>query len=553
MLFYPSSCDCDSITSIVIPDSIRTIYGYLGSGAFSYAKNLKTVTIGNGLESCGGNAFPSSITAVYIHDLDAWCRVQFGLHFNTTHSINGGGFQSSNPLCGGGQLICNGELVTEVNIPDDVIDISCPFYRYTYLKKVTIPEGVKGIGLYSFVGCTSLTSVNIPSSVESISNLAFSGCTGLTEVNFTESYPYHYTNISDYAFQGCSSLKSVLIPRSVNVIGERSFYCDTIYGYKDTEAEKYANKYEIPFVEVEEPVRLIFSIANEEATVTELVGKPEEIEIPSVYNGYPVTKIGEKAFYDKKSLKRVIIPDSIVDISASAFEGCEMLTEVTIPGSVKKIYGSAFRLCGGLTNVNIESGVQYISSRAFEYCSGLTNITLPDTLTEIQWYAFSSCSNLTSVTLPDSNCLISPEAFYRCINLKSITIPAKITSIGSHAFGYNGNGYTYLKVPYFTVCGYNETEAERYAKDNMFSFVSLGDVPSDSILGDVNGDGEADTLDATLIQRYVTFVKVPYSDEVMMCGDTDGDGVLTVMDATFIQRYSTRIKVPYPIGEIKTA
>ncbi len=72
--------------------------------------------------------------------------------------------------------------------------------------------------------------------------------------------------------------------------------------------------------------------------------------------------------------------------------------------------------------------------------------------------------------------------------------------------------------------------------------------PKTIILGDVDGDEDATVLDATYIQRYVTFVKVPFTDEQMQTGDVDGDGDLTVVDATFIQRHATLVPVPYPIG-----
>lgn len=69
------------------------------------------------------------------------------------------------------------------------------------------------------------------------------------------------------------------------------------------------------------------------------------------------------------------------------------------------------------------------------------------------------------------------------------------------------------------------------------------------ILGDANGDGEVDAVDATIIQRCATNMAVPYPQETLMNGDIDGDGELTVVDATFIQRFCVNIKTPYPIGE----
>ena len=69
------------------------------------------------------------------------------------------------------------------------------------------------------------------------------------------------------------------------------------------------------------------------------------------------------------------------------------------------------------------------------------------------------------------------------------------------------------------------------------------------ILGDANGDGEVDAVDATIIQRCATNMAVPYPQATLMNGDIDGDGELTVVDATFIQRFCVNIKTPYPIGE----
>ena len=45
--------NCDSLEKVVIPDSVKTIYGDFGSyiPTFGDCDNLKTVVIGNGLES----------------------------------------------------------------------------------------------------------------------------------------------------------------------------------------------------------------------------------------------------------------------------------------------------------------------------------------------------------------------------------------------------------------------------------------------------------------------------------------------------------------------
>ena len=73
--------------------------------------------------------------------------------------------------------------------------------------------------------------------------------------------------------------------------------------------------------------------------------------------------------------------------------------------------------------------------------------------------------------------------------------------------------------------------------------------PKKILLGDADGNGVAEITDATIIQRCLSNMTVPYPKETLMNGDVDGDGILSVIDATFIQRYFAAFTVPYPINE----
>ena len=68
------------------------------------------------------------------------------------------------------------------------------------------------------------------------------------------------------------------------------------------------------------------------------------------------------------------------------------------------------------------------------------------------------------------------------------------------------------------------------------------------ILGDVDGDGEVTSLDATLIQRYDAGFNVPESFN-LAAADVDGDGNVTIIDVTIIQRYLAEMTVKFPVGE----
>ena len=68
------------------------------------------------------------------------------------------------------------------------------------------------------------------------------------------------------------------------------------------------------------------------------------------------------------------------------------------------------------------------------------------------------------------------------------------------------------------------------------------------ILGDADGDGEVNIIDATVIQRTLAGIALPSScDEE--AADVDGDGDVTIIDVTCIQRYLAGINVTYAIGE----
>ena len=187
-----------------------------------------------------------------------------------------------------------------------------------------------------------------------------------------------------------------------------------------------------------------------------------------------ITSIGNKAFYNCRSLNSVTLPESVTSIGENAFYYCTGLTAVTIPKNVTRIGSYAFYGCG-LRNVTISNGVTGIDSFAFAQCSSLESVTLPDSITSIEdgafsgckslmsvtipesvtsigWGAFSDCGSLRSVTIPEGVTSVAGDAFSGCGSLKSVTIPESVTSVGYHAF-YR-SGLTSVKIPeYVTSIG----------------------------------------------------------------------------------------------------
>ena len=220
---------CSSLTAINIP-SVTSI----GERAFDDCSSLTAITIPEGVTSIGDYAFEdcSSLTAVHISNIEAWCKITFENY-------------NSNPLYYAHNLYLNGELVTNLVIPEDVTSIGdYAFYQCSSLTDITLPEGVTSIGYNAFSGCSTLTAITLPEGVTSIGDYVFYGCSSLTSITLPEGVTYiaryafsdcssltaitipensQLTSIGWYAFSGCSSLTAITLPRSVKSIGSEAF------------------------------------------------------------------------------------------------------------------------------------------------------------------------------------------------------------------------------------------------------------------------------------------------------------------------------------------
>ena len=165
-------------------------------------------------------------------------------------------------------------------------------------------------------------------------------------------------------------------------------------------------------------------------------GVKGKIEIPSSYEGKPVTKIGDYAFSGCDGLTSVVVPDTVTEIGDCAFYGCYKMTSANIPANVTEIGYRAFDGCGALASLTLPHGLTLIEGGAFRGCSSLTEITIPEGVTAIRENAFSACHALTGITVPEGVTSVGENAFSSCFNLQSVSLPSTLTRIGSAAFSY---------------------------------------------------------------------------------------------------------------------
>lgn len=283
---------CTSLTRVDIPDSVTKIGDY----AFMKCESVVSVTIGSGLVTMGNMAFYNCYRVVEVYNLSA-----------LTIEKKSNGPNNCYLAAYAFDVYTSSDDESKLVETDD-----CVFYEdgdTVYLicytggsSDITLPDDFNSkaynINSYAFLNCTSLESISLSDGVESIGNSAF---------------------------QGCSSLGSITLPDSVESIGSGAFFnCAAL----------------------------------------------ESIKLPA-----GITTIGDSMFNNCYALESITLPDSVTgNIGARAFNGCKSLKSITLP-----------------------EGVTYIKEFAFNGCTTLKSVTLPATLSAIEVWAFGGCSALDTV------------------------------------------------------------------------------------------------------------------------------------------------------------
>ena len=162
---------------------------------------------------------------------------------------------------------------------------------------------------------------------------------------------------------------------------------------------------------------------------------------------YPVTVIGDKAFYECVDIESVVIPEGVISIGRDAFYKCNSLVEVKLPVTLQTIGVAAFSNCIRLTSIEIPDGITSIEEGAFNGCVRLTSIGIPDGITSIEEGMFANCHNLASIVIPDSVICIEDYAFASCWSLEEIKLSENLLSIGFEAFFGCSDSLKMVEIP----------------------------------------------------------------------------------------------------------
>lgn len=147
-----------------------------------------------------------------------------------------------------------------------------------------------------------------------------------------------------------------------------------------------------------------------------------------------VTQIGKEAFAACKSLKSIVITDSVQEIKDGAFQGTS-LSEIYWGNSVKILGKGSFRSTK-FTDLSLPSQIEYIGDEAFCFCGNLKTVKVPDNC-EVDYHAFVWCQGLEKFTF-GKNCKIHGGIFWNCSSLRTIVVGEGSISVNN---GNNGNDY----------------------------------------------------------------------------------------------------------------
>ena len=196
-----------------------------------------------------------------------------------------------------------------------------------------------------------------------------------------------------------------------------------------------------------------YEVIDSKAIIKKYNGNDREVTIPSQIKGYPVIAIGGGSFeiiYNPPiigghgdsqqpktpsacfsgctTVKKVIIPDTVVFIEPCAFWGCSSLDEITIPDSVTFIGEDAFVGTAYYNNSgNWIDGGLYIGHSIIDVDTDVSGLfTVKEGTLTIAADAFKDCLDITEIVFPNCVTNIAPNSFWGCHSLVSVSFPSEM-------------------------------------------------------------------------------------------------------------------------------
>ncbi len=394
-----------SIKDFVVGPAVR----YLPDSIACHNSNLKTVTIGENVETIGATPFTDcpNMTTVHYNAINA--------AYNSPGSDYDYRTQTN--------FLFNSSQVNAINFGSQVAAIPNWFAGYLpSLTEVVIPDAVESLDQYTFVMCTGLEAVTLGAGMKAYEGFYYYGL----DNNYESPALEHIYVSSNNA--NITIVDDVIYSKDMTAINYFPYYrSNEVYNVptslKSLAAITFRSRNNLRIINISHDVEIQFwDEAHKLLSPFDMCKGLVEV---NVTNNSKYTSVGG-VLYTKDKSALVYFP------CASNF------TSFTVPSSVKEIYPYAMRYTSNLKTLVIPDNVTGIGEFAISTSSSLTTVTIGNGLKVLPRSCFSTCSVLASVTLPESLQMISANAFYNCSALTTINLPASLKSIGKRAF-YNTN------------------------------------------------------------------------------------------------------------------
>ena len=475
-----------------------------------------------------------------------------------------------------------------ISIPNSVVNIEKGAFSSCFnLEEVEIPDGIKFIKYGTFAFCENLTTIIIPQSVKEIGNLAFDGDYNLSNVLFKGSKSQW--NSIDFT-DGNTNLVESVIHYDVKFVEKKAPTCVN-KGYDLYSCSECSDGVKINYTD---PLG-----HNVVSGICERCGKSEEDCVESAHP-YSDDSDKSWTIYKKNATRiAVVFSDStetedcdyiyLYDKNGEEignYSGTELAgKKITVLGDTVKIrlvsyvdstlFGfslsdivpyydeclhSSTRLENEKSPTCVEEG--YTGDLFCNNCEAFLKKGDIIPATGNHEYIDGVCKICGAISLENLPSISGNETQNVIIENTDVSKCFKFTpsQSGSLTFYSTGSSDTFgrlldsdmAELEYnddneedrnFRI-SYNVNAGETYvlqigafnSSDEAFNVTFNFEPNKETLLGDVNGDGEITIVDSTILQKYIVG-QTTLDDETLNVADVNKDGAVTVVDATLIQKF----------------
>lgn len=282
---------------------------------------------------------------------------------------------------------------------------------------------------------------------------------GITESAFSQHHelrtltiPDHLTQIDPYAF---STLGSLVVVCRLNTETGQSLAGCLLTTVRSPSQPDYN-------------IKLSMADGVLYAALERYLGSETEVILPRAIDDVPVAAVGKNTFYLYTAIQKVVVPDSVTRIEASAFSGQKRLQTLYLPDGIsfigeKALFNSTMKIYCGVDSQTADTLMRYgwteyyaeapdytlrmtagengWTASIYRYTGAGGDVTIPaafgkTAVTAIDNAAFQGCQTLTGIVIPEGVRTIGHSAFYEDRALASVVLPESLTYVSGNAFEY---------------------------------------------------------------------------------------------------------------------